>query len=98
MEYDKIKKLMDDMGNSKLTSISHTVFSSSNRTQTIDITGRTYIDNPNLKKIYYNGSNSLLWIYAIYGSDSDIKFVTGTVPSYTSGTTTYNEVLITTGK
>ena len=84
--------------NSKLTSIGHTVFSSSNRTQTIDITGRTYIDNPNLKKIYYNGSNSLLWIYAINGSDTTTKFVTGTVPSSTSGSDIYNEVLIMTGK
>ena len=48
--------------------------------------------------IYYNGSNSLLWIYAIYGSDSDIKFVTGTVYSYTMFDTAYNEVLITIGK
>ena len=48
--------------------------------------------------IYYNGSNSLPWIYAIYGSDSDIKFVTGIVSDYTRFDTTYNEVLITTGK
>ena len=81
---------------SKLTDISYNAFSSSNRTSTYK--GITYVDNSNLKKIYYNGSNSLPWIFAINGSDSDTKFVTGTVPSYTNETTIYNEVLITTGK
>lgn len=73
-------------------------FSSSNDTSTNSNTGITYVDNPNLKKIYYNGSNQLPWIYAVNWSDSSTKFVTGTVPSYTRGTTIYNEVLITTGK
>ena len=74
--------------NSKLTSIGSGAFSSSN------------ISNSNLKKIYYNGSNQLPWIYAVNSnySERNNKFVTGTVPSYTSGTTTYNEVLITTGQ
>ena len=72
--------------NSKLTDIGSGAFLSSNAS------------NPNLKKIYYNGSNQLPWINAINESDSSTKFVTGTVPSYTSGTTTYNEVLITTGQ
>ena len=72
--------------NSKLTDIGSGAFLSSNAS------------NPNLKKIYYNGSNQLPWINAVNGSDSSTKFVTGTVPSYTSGTTTYNEVLITTGQ
>ena len=72
--------------NSKLTNIGSEAFSSSN------------YSNPNLKTIYYNGSNSLPWINAINGSDSDTKFVTGTVSSYTSSSGIYNEVLITTGK
>ena len=72
---------------SNLTSIGSSAFSSSTNS------------NPNLKKIYYNGSNSLPWIYAVNGSDSSTKFVTGTVPSYTNSSgTIYNEVLITTGK
>mgnify|MGYP004529975947 CR=1 FL=1 len=71
---------------SNLTSIGSGAFTSSTNS------------NPNLRTIYYNGSNSLPWIYAVNGSASSTKFVTGTVPSYTSGTTTYNEVLITTGK
>ena len=83
---------------SKLTNISNNAFSSSNRTYTGDNTGITYVENPNLKTIYYNGSNQLPWINAINGSDSDTKFVTGTVPSRTDGNTIYNEVLITTGK
>ncbi len=83
--------------NSKLTSIGYQAFSSSNRTSTYK--GITYVDSPNLKKIYYNGSNQLSWIYTINGSDSDTKFVTGIVPSYTiSNDEVYNEVLITTGK
>ena len=84
--------------NSKLTSIGSSAFSSSNDTSSNNRAGITDVDNPNLKTIYYNGSNSLPWIYAINGSDSSTKFVTGTVPSYTSGTTIYNEVLITTGQ
>ena len=84
--------------NSKLTDVGYQAFSSSNRTDINSATGITYVNNPNLKTIYYNGSNSLPWIDAINGSDSSTKFVTGTVPSYTSGTTTYNEVLITTGQ
>ena len=84
--------------NSKLTSIGSSAFSSSNNTSSNNRAGITYVNNPNLKTIYYNGSNSLPWIYAINGSDSSTKFVTGTVPSYTSGTTIYNEVLITTGQ
>ena len=71
---------------SNLTSIGSKAFTSSTNS------------NPNLKTIYYNGSNSLPWIYAVNGSDSSTRFVTGTVPSYTIETTTYNEVLITTGK
>ena len=81
---------------SKLSYIGKYAFSSSNVTRSL--TGITYVDNPNLKKIYYNGSKALAWIYAINGSNSSNKFVTGTVPSYTSGDTTYNEVLITTGE
>ena len=84
--------------NSKLADISYNAFSSSNDTSSDNSAGITCVDNPNLKTIYYNGSNSLPWIYAINGSDSSTKFVTGTVPSYTRGTTIYNEVLITTGK
>ena len=82
--------------NSKLSEIGSKAFSSSN--ETMEDNETTYVNNPNLNKIYYNGSNSLTWINAINGSDSSTKFVTGTVPSYTSGNTIYNEVLITTGK
>ena len=82
--------------NSKLSVISKHAFSSSNDTYT-SFNGITYVDNPNLKTIYYNGSNALTWRYAINGSNSSSKFVTRTVPSYTSGNTVYNEVIITTG-
>ena len=84
--------------NSKLTNIGSRSFSSSNQTSSDNSAGITYVDNPNLKTIYYNGSNQLPWINAINGSDTSTKFVTGTVPSYTSGNTIYNEVLITTGQ
>ena len=85
--------------NSKLTDVGYQAFSSSNRTDINSDAGITYVNNPNLKTIYYNGSNSLPWIYAINESDSSTKFVTGTVPSYTdSNGNIYNEVLITTGK
>ena len=86
---------------SKLTSIGESAFSSSNRTYTNSDKGITYVDNPNLKTIYYNGSNLLPWIYAVTGnySERNNKFVTGTVPSYTdSSGDIYNGVLITTGK
>ena len=74
---------------SNLTSIGSSAFSSSTNS------------NPNLKTIYYNGSNSLSWIYAVNGNSSKKynEFVTGTVSSYTdSNGVIYNEVLITTGK
>ena len=61
-------------------------------------TNDSYVNNPNLKTIYNNSSKSLDWIYAINGSDTTTKFVTGTVPSLTSGGYIYNEVLITTGQ
>ena len=83
-----------------VTEIGREAFSSSNETHTNSNTGITYVDNPNLKTIYYNGSNQLPWIYAVNGNSSEKynKFVTGTVPSRTVGSTIYNEVLITTGK
>ena len=84
--------------NSKLANINYGTFSSSERTLTSSDTGTTYVDNPNLKKIYYNGNKQLPWIYAINGNNSSTKFVTGIVPSYTFLGSTYNEVLITTGK
>ena len=91
--------LFRSSNNSKLKDINTLTFSSSNRTYTDSDTGTTHVDNPNLKKIYYNGSNSLRWIYAISGSVPLNMFATGTVPSYTdSSGNIYNEVLITTGK
>lgn len=83
---------------SNLTSIGSGAFTSSNATETNnDI---TYVDNPNLNKIYYNGSNLLPWIYAVNCNYSEVnnKFVTGTVPSYTSENRTYNAVTVTTGQ
>ena len=84
--------------NSNLISIGRYVFSSSNRTNTDNDANITYVDNPNLKTIYYNGSNSLTWDYAINGESKDYKFVTGIASSYTDYRGAYNEVLITTGK
>ena len=77
---------------SNISSIGRESFSSSNATND------GYVNNPNLKTIYNNSSKSLDWIYAINGSDTTTKFVTGTVPSLTSGGYIYNEVLITTGQ
>ena len=92
LNYILIKSSTNLVTDSNLSQIERESFASSNKTFA------EYVDNPNLKTIYYNGSNQLPWINAINGSDTSTKFVTGTVPSYTSGTTIYNEVLITTGQ
>ena len=92
LNYVLIKSSTNLVTDSNLSQIERESFASSNKTFA------EYVDNPNLKTIYYNGSNQLPWINAINGSDTSTKFVTGTVPSYTSGTTIYNEVLITTGQ
>ena len=80
------------------TGIGMGAFSSSNRTITSN--GTTYVDNPNLT-IYNNSGKKFKWYYVTQGrnnSTSDAyNFITGTVPSYTSGSTTYNSVTITTG-
>ena len=84
--------------NSSLSTLKNAAFSSSNSTSTSD--GIVYVNNPNLKKIYYNGTTPLPWIYAVSSNyaERNNKFVTGTVPVYTMNSITYNEVVITTGK
>ena len=81
------------------TGIGHYAFRSSNSTNTSN--GRTYVDNPNLTTIYNNSGKKFKWYYVTQGrNDSTLdayNFITGTVPSYTSGSTTYNSVTITTG-
>ena len=80
------------------TGIGQSAFSSSNRTDTSN--GKTYVDNPNLK-IYNNSGKKFKWYCVTQGrndsTDDAYNFITGTVPSYTSDSTTYNEVTITTG-
>ena len=86
--------------NSKLMVIDIGAFSASDETETIN--GITYVNNPDLKIIYNNSGKKFKWelitqSFEIVGKNYE-EFVTGTIPSRTSGTTTYNEVLITTGK
>ena len=81
------------------TGIGMGAFSSSNRTITSN--GTTYVDNPNLTTIYNNSGKKFTW-YSVTQERNDstedaYNFITGTVPSYTSGSTTYNSVTITTG-
>ena len=87
--------------NSNLTEtagIGVNAFSSSNRTSTSN--GTTYVDNPNLT-IYNNSGKKFKWYYVTQGRNDSTEdaynFITGTVPLYTSGSTTYNSVTITTG-
>lgn len=84
--------------NSVLSTLKGSAFSSSNSTMTAD--GIIYVNNPNLKKIYYNGTTPLPWIYAVSSNyaERNNKFVTRTVPTYTRNSITYNEVVITAGK
>ena len=81
------------------TGIGYYAFRSSNSTNTSN--GRTYVDNPNLTTIYNNSGKKFKWYYVTQGrNDSTLdayNFITGTVPLYTSGSTTYNSVTITTG-
>ena len=79
---------------SKLTSIEKKAFSSSNRTETNN--SITYVDNPNLK-IYNNSGKAFDWNNATYGTSYG-TFVTGNTYSYSSGSTTYNAVTVTTGQ
>ena len=80
------------------TGIGMGAFSSSNRTNTSN--GTEYVDNPNLT-IYNNSGKKFKWYYVTQGRNNSTEdaynFITGTVPSYTSGSTTYNSVTITTG-
>ena len=81
------------------TGIGNYAFSSSNKTHTSN--GRTYVDNPNLTTIYNNSGKKFTW-YSVTQERNDstedaYNFITGTVPLYTSGSTTYNSVTITTG-
>ena len=88
----------DNSNLTETTGIGYYAFISSNRTYTSN--GKTYADNPNLK-IYNNSGKKFKWYYVTQGrndsTDDAYNFITGTVPSYTSGSTTYNEVTITTG-
>ncbi len=81
------------------TGIGNYAFSSSNSTGAYN--GTTYVDNPNLTTIYNNSGKKFKWYYVTQGRNNSTEdaynFITGTVPSYTSGSTTYNEVNITTG-
>ena len=81
------------------TGIGNYAFSSSNKTSTSN--GRTYVNNPNLTTIYNNSGKKFKWYYVTQGrynsTENAYNFITGTVPSYTSGSTTYNSVTITTG-
>ena len=81
------------------TGINQYAFTSSNRTSTSN--GTTYVDNPNLTTIYNNSGKKFKWYYVTQGRNNSTEdaynFITGTVPSYTSGSTTYNSVTITTG-
>ena len=86
--------------NSKLMVIDIGAFSVSDATETEN--GIIYVDNPDLKIIYNNSDKKFKWELAtqsfeIIGENYE-EFVTGIVPRRTEGTTTYNEVLITTGK
>ena len=81
------------------TGIGNYAFSSSNKTHTSN--GTTYVDNPNLTTIYNNSGKKFKWYYVTQGRNNSTEdaynFITGTVPLYTSGSTTYNSVTITTG-
>ena len=81
------------------TGIGNYAFRSSNSTNTYN--GTTYVDNPNLTTIYNNSGKKFKWCYVTQGRNNSTEdaynFITGTVPSYTSGSTTYNSVTITTG-
>ena len=81
------------------TGIGNYAFRSSNSTNTYN--GTTYVDNPNLTTIYNNSGKKFKWYYVTQGRNDSTEdaynFITGTVPLYTSGSTTYNSVTITTG-
>ena len=80
------------------TGIGYGAFRSSNLTTTYN--GRTYVENPNLT-IYNNSGKKFKWYYVTQernnSTEDAYNFITGTVPLYTSGSTTYNSVTITTG-
>ena len=80
------------------TGIGQYAFRSSNSTGAYN--GTTYVDNPNLT-IYNNSGKKFKWYYVTQGRNDSTEdaynFITGTVPSYTNGSTTYNSVTITTG-
>ena len=88
----------DNSNLTETTGIGQYAFTSSNSTSTSN--GTTYVDNPNLT-IYNNSGKKFKWYYVTQGrndsTSSTYNFITGTVPSYTSGSTTYNSVTITTG-
>ena len=81
------------------TGIGNYAFRSSNSTNTYN--GTTYVDNPNLTTIYNNSGKKFKWYDVTQGrydsTENAYNFITGIVPSYTSDSTTYNSVTITTG-
>ena len=100
--YNKLSRVYIGVNSNltETTGIGQSAFSSSNRTSSIS-DGTTYVDNPNLTTIYNNSGKKFKWYYVTQGrnnyTSSTFNFITGTVPLYTSGSTTYNEVTITTG-
>ena len=79
---------------SNLTSIGSSAFLSSNLT--INLSGITYVNNPNLK-IYNNSGKAFDWNKAVNGT-SGTTFVTGTTNVKTNHDITYNAVTVTTGQ
>ena len=73
----------------------------SNLTETTGIGRYAFKSSTSNLTIYNNSGKKFKWYYVTQGrNDSTLdayNFITGTVPSYTSGSTTYNSVTITTG-
>ena len=88
-EYNNLNYVLINSG-SKLTTISQSAFTASNRTKTYNEI--IYVDNPNLK-IYNNSGKAFDWNYAVNGT-SGTTFVTGT----TNVNDDYNAVTVTTGQ
>ena len=73
----------------------------SNLTETTGIGRLAFASSKSNLTIYNNSGKKFKWYYVTQGRDDSTEdaynFITGTVPSYTSGSTTYNSVTITTG-
>ena len=92
--YNDLDYVLINLGSS-LKKYYSSMFSSSNATYPFD--GVTYVDNPNLKKIYNNPGKKFDWNLAINGN-SGTTFVTGTTNVVKEEKRTYNAVTITTGQ